>query len=71
MKNDKSPGNNVLTKELYEIFWEEMKTPFFNSIQKSFLTEKRSTSEKQAAIKLIDQKTGIKDLLKTGVLSLY
>ena len=37
MKNDKSPGNDGLTKELYETCWQEIKTRFSNSIQKSFL----------------------------------
>ena len=30
--NNKSPGNDVLTKEFYEIFWEELKQPFMNSL---------------------------------------
>ena len=61
MKNDKSPSNDGLTKEFYETFWEEIKTPLSNSIRKSFLTEELSTSQKQAVIKLIEKKTRIKD----------
>ena len=45
----------------YETFWEETKTSFSYSIRKYFLTEKLSTSQKQAAIKLIEKKAGIKD----------
>ena len=30
-KNDKSPGNDGLTKEFHETFWEEVKTPLSNS----------------------------------------
>ena len=52
MKNDKSSDNDDLTKEFYEIFWEEIKT-VSNSIRKSFLTEELNTSQKQALIKLI------------------
>ena len=56
MKNDKSPGNDGLTREFYETFWEEIKDPFFNLIRKSFLTEEKSTSQKQAVIKLIEKR---------------
>ena len=27
MKNNKTPGNDELTKEFYETFWNELKTP--------------------------------------------
>ena len=36
MPNNKSPGNDGLTKEFYETFWEEIKTPLCNSIKKSY-----------------------------------
>ena len=28
MHNDKSPGNNALTKEFFETFWSEIKKKF-------------------------------------------
>ena len=70
MKNDISPGNDGYTKEFYESFWEEIKIHFSNSVQKSFLTEELSTLQKQVVTKLIEKMTRMKNLLKTGVLSL-
>ena len=32
MLNNKSPGNDGLTNELYEIFWEDRKTPLMSSL---------------------------------------
>ena len=33
MPNNKSPGNDSLTKEFYEIFWEDLKTPLISSFK--------------------------------------
>ena len=35
MQNNKSPGNDGLTKEFYEMFWNEIKNPFMNSIMEA------------------------------------
>ena len=40
MKNDKSLSNDGLTKEYYETFWEEIKTPFPYSMRKSFFNRR-------------------------------
>ena len=40
MQNNKTPGNDGLTKEFYETFWNEIKNPFVNSIMKA--REKRN-----------------------------
>ena len=37
MPKNKSPGNDGLTKEFYETFWDELKIPFIASLRKSFL----------------------------------
>ena len=56
MHKNKSPGNDGLTKEFYEIFWDELKIPFIASLRKSFLKEEISNSRKQAVIRLIEKK---------------
>ena len=35
--NNKSPGNDGLSMEFYECFWDEIKKPFLASIHKGFL----------------------------------
>ena len=69
MDNDKSPGNDGITKEFYIKFWEVVKEPFFASIQQSFIVGELSTSQKQAIINILRKKIEIKDLLKTGDLA--
>ena len=56
MDNDKSPGNDDITKEFYIKFWKVIKEPFFASIQQSFIVGELSISQKQAVIKLIEIK---------------
>ena len=56
MSNNKSPGNDDLTKEFYETFWQEMKIPLCNSITKSYRNGELSTLQRQAVIKLIVKK---------------
>ena len=53
MPNNKSPGNDDLTKEFYEKFWEEIKITWCNSITKSYQNGELSTSQRQAVIKLV------------------
>ena len=66
MANYKSPGNDGLIKELYEMFWEDLKKPLCASITKAFHRGGFSHSQKQAIRKLIEKKIEIKNLLKTG-----
>ena len=64
MPNNKSPGNDGLTKEFYETFWEEIKTPLCNSIKKSYQNGELSISQRQAVIRLIEKKDKDKKLIK-------
>ena len=60
MDNDKSPGNDGITKQFYIKFWQ--------TIQQSFIVDELSTFQKQAVIKLTEKKERereIKDSLKT------
>ena len=52
MRNNKTPGNDGLTKEFYETFCDELKSPLMESINKAFHTKILSISQRQALIKL-------------------
>ena len=56
MPKNKLPGNDGLTKEFYEKYWDDLKKPFIASLRKSFLKEELSKSQKQAVIRLIEKK---------------
>ena len=67
--NDKSPGKDSITKELYINFRDVVKELLCTSIQQSFITGNLSTSQKQVIINLIEKKDRDKSLLKTSDLS--
>ena len=71
MPNNKSLGNDGLTKEFYEVFLEDLKTPLISSFKSAFDKGELSNSQKQAVIKLIEKKMKIKDLFKIGDQYLY
>ena len=56
MPNYKSPGNDGLTKEFYETFWDELKDFFINSIKLAYQKKPLSTPQRQAVTKLIEKK---------------
>ena len=66
MENNKSPGNDRLSKEFYECFWNEIENPFLASIHRTFLNQGLSSSQKQAVIKMLENKIKKKDSLKNG-----
>ena len=61
--NNKSPGNDGLTKEFYETFWEEQKQPFMNSLNQAKVSKKLVTYQRQAVIKLLEKKDKDKRLI--------
>ena len=63
MGNDKTPGNDGITKEFYVKFWDFLKELLFASIQ-SFLVGALSASQKRAIMKLIVKKDRDKRFLE-------
>ena len=53
LPNNDSPGNEGLTKEFYEVFWEDLKTPLISSFKSTLDKGKLRNSQKQVIIKLI------------------
>ena len=64
MKNDKSPGNDGLTKEFYVTFWDDIKATFFSSLKQAKERKKLRISQRQAIIKLIGKKDRDKRYIK-------
>ena len=64
MENDKTPGNDGLSKEFYEVFWDDVKFPLLSSINDAFIKEQLSTSQKQTVIKSIEKKDRHKRFIK-------
>ena len=56
MRNNKSPGNNDLTKEFYETFWNELKEIFVDSLLEAKEKGHLYISQRQTIIKLIEKK---------------
>ena len=56
MENNKSPGNDGLTKEFYITFWKKVKAPFLQAVEKASLAKQLNVAQKQAIVKLIKKK---------------
>ena len=55
MENNKSPGNDDLSKEFYCLFRDETKNIFINSLRESKYLKALSTYQRQAVIRLIEK----------------
>ena len=64
MKNRKSPGNDGLTKEFYVCFFDEINQFLIEAMNESFNTGQLSTSQRQAAIMLIEKEDKDKRMIK-------
>ena len=62
MEINKSPGNDGLTKEFWEAFWDHVKVPLLLPFKMAFLKKELSTSQKQAVLKLIEKRSVTKGL---------
>ena len=50
MPTNKSPGNDGITKEFYEAFWDDLNVSLLLSVNKAFEVGELSTPQKQAVI---------------------
>ena len=66
MPNDKSPGQDGLTKGFYEHFWDDLKFYFIDSLRQSKSNGHLSISQRQAVLKLIAKKDRDKRFLKNS-----
>ena len=56
MQSDKSPANDGLTKEFYEMFWTELNEISVDSVSEANEKGSLNTSQRQAIIKLLEKK---------------
>ena len=64
MQNDKSLGNDGLTKEFYEAFWNELKEIFVDSVLEAKEKGHLSIFQREAIIKLIEKEDRDKRFIK-------
>ena len=64
MDNNKSPGNDGLSKEFYFKFWDKLKNPLYQSFMQGKRKGEMSASQRQAVIKLLEKKGRDKRLTK-------
>ena len=55
MSDDKSPGNDGITRELYNFFWEDVGMLMYDSFMEAKVKKELSVSQRQAIIKLLEK----------------
>ena len=65
-ENNKTPGNDGLSAEFYKVFWSEIGEVLINSLNYSYRCGELSTTQKQAAITLIEKKGKDRRRIKNG-----
>ena len=72
MPNNKTPGNDGLSKEFYEAFWKELKDPLLKSFYHAKSYKEFSNLQRQAKIKLKEgQGQKINQKLETNLIVKY
>ena len=64
MPNNKSPGNDGLTKEFFLSFWDDIKDIYISSIRSASIKKEFSVLQRKAIIKLIEKKGKDKRFIK-------
>ena len=65
-RNNKSPGNDGLSKEFYVCFFNKIRSYLLQPLNMSFREGQLSSSQRQAVIVLIEKRTRTNDFLKIG-----
>ena len=59
LQNNKSPGNDGLTKEFYLFFWNELEIPFKKMLDDVKRSKEMTNSQKRGIIRIIYKKNGV------------
>ena len=62
--NNKTPGDDSLSKEFYGTFWEDIKDVFIKSLKQAKIEGSLSISQRQAVIKRLEKKYRYKRYIK-------
>ena len=71
MCDNKSPGNDGLSREFYNYFWDDISDLYFEGLMDGKQKEELSTSQRQAIIKLLEKSDKDRSFIKIGDLYHY